>query len=93
MTLEETIHSLAEKGNLSHISLAMNSSHTQWRASYAPAKTFGVSFAEDPDPVKALMKAFGKKPTSNLNPRVEPIQQAVVEVEVPTPDEDIDALM
>lgn len=55
------LREIIAKGNLSHISLAMNSSHTKWRASYSPTKTFGSSFAEDEDPIKALTLVLGAK--------------------------------
>lgn len=90
LTLEETIRALANAGNLSTISLAMNPSYTKWRASYAPTKTFGVAFAEDEDPVKAILLAIGKRPAGLRNPRVEPIKQKTVDV---TKEADIDALM
>lgn len=109
LTLEETIRALANAGNLSSISLAMNPSFTKWRASYAPTKIFGVAFAEDEDPVKAILLAIGKRPAGLRNPRVEPIKQKTIEVERTTSaevastieadkasrevDEGIDALM
>jgi hypothetical protein len=109
LTLEETIRALANAGNLSSISISMNSSYTKWRASYAPTKVFGVAFAEDDDPVKAILLAIGKRPSGLRNPRVEPIKQKTVDVEAldatgqksdPAPDAtgqpldaDIDALM
>lgn len=92
LTLEETIRALANAGNLSSISLSMNSSFTKWRASYAPTKVFGVAFAEDDDPVTAILLAIGKRPAGLRNPRVEPIKQPIVDVE-PAVDPDIDALM
>lgn len=81
LTLEETIRALAKVGNLSSVSLAMNPSHTKWRASYAPAKTYGVAFAEDEDPVKAMLLAIGARPGGVRNPRVAPIKQKGVDVE------------
>ena len=50
-----------------------------WRASFTMCSHFGVSFAEDKDPVEALMLAFTsaklKKPraTLNLKPEPEPV--------------------
>ncbi len=57
-TLEETIRGLAARGEISDLSLSMNSSHTKWRACYVPCSQFGQSFAEDLDPIKAIMMAL-----------------------------------
>lgn len=56
--LEDMIRDLAKRGELSHVSVALNGSGTQWRASFAPCSVFGVTFAEDKDPVKALTLAM-----------------------------------
>jgi len=79
-TLEELIRALAARGSLSHISLAMNSSGTKWRGTYAPAKTFGVSYAEDADPIKALILAMGAKPKSKNMNTAPALKQPDVEV-------------
>jgi hypothetical protein len=95
-TLEETIRQLAARGEISNISLAMNGSHTRWRACFVPCSTFGQSFAEDEDPIKALMTALTtvklktRKPRTLDDPRVEVIPQ---ETQDANPDADIDALM
>ncbi len=55
--LEETIRDLAKRGELTHISLTPSQGGKKWRALFAPASTFGNSFAEDVDPVKAIQLA------------------------------------
>lgn len=55
--LEETIRDLAKRGELTHISLTPSQNGKKWRALFAPASVFGNSFAEDADPVKAIMLA------------------------------------
>lgn len=102
-TLEETIRDLAARGEISNLSLAMNSTHTKWRAAFAPCSVFGSSFAEDEDPIKALLLAMTsaglRKPRSGsaralaaeearATGKIE--QETVVVAEV---DEGIDALM
>ena len=78
-TLEDTIRSLAARGEISHISLTPSQGGRMWRASFTMCSHFGVSFAEDKDPVEALMLAFTsaklKKPraTLNLKPEPEPV--------------------
>jgi hypothetical protein len=57
-TLEDTIRELAARGEISDIGLSMNSTYTKWRASFTPCSKFGVSYAEDEDPVKALQLAL-----------------------------------
>jgi hypothetical protein len=57
-TLEETIRALAAKGEISDLGLSMNSTGTKWRASFVPCSQHGVSYAEDADPVKALILAL-----------------------------------
>lgn len=58
ITLEDAIRNLATRGEISHISLTPSQNGTKWRGSYAMSSKFGVSFAEDADPVKALMLAM-----------------------------------
>ncbi len=55
--LEDLIRELAKRGELSNISISRNGSNTSWRASFTPCSAFGVSYAEDKDPVKAIMVA------------------------------------
>lgn len=64
--LEAKIRELATRGEISHISLSPSRNGTMWRGSYAMCSTFGVSFAEDPDPVKALLLSMT---TAKLKPR------------------------
>src|ERR1700744_531069 len=88
-TLEEAIREIADRGELSGISLSLNPSHTKWRASFTPCSVFGIAFAEDEDPVKALMTAISgpvlKSPRIKVDGRlkesVDTIPQEVVEVE------------
>jgi hypothetical protein len=54
-TLEDTIRSLAARGEISHISLTPKGAG--WRATFAPCSTFGVAFAEDADPCRAIQLA------------------------------------
>lgn len=56
--LEAKIRELAQRGEISHISLSPSRDGQMWRGSYAMCSTFGVSFAEDPDPVQALLRAM-----------------------------------
>ena len=80
-TLDQTIRDLAARGEISDISLSMNATHTKWRACFVPCSVFGQSFAEDEDPVKALLLALSsaklasKKPR---NPRVKGIPQETI---------------
>lgn len=93
-TLDEAIREVVGRGELSHISIGMNSSHTKWRASFTPTSIFGISFAEDEDPIKALLMAIGgpvlKSPRLKIDGRlkesVDNIPQPVVEVEDPVAD-------
>jgi hypothetical protein len=58
MTLEDLIRDAAARGNMTNLSIAPTPDGKRWRACYAPAKTMGVSFAEDDDPVVAMKEAF-----------------------------------
>jgi hypothetical protein len=77
-TLEDTIRDLAKRGEISHISLTPSQNGKLWRGSFTMCSHFGVSFAEDADPVQALMLAFTsaklKKPRTkiDLKPSAEP---------------------
>lgn len=91
-TLEDAIRALAARGEISDLSLSMNSSHTKWRACLVPCSQFGMSVAEDTDPIKALTLAMSVKLTSKKvrikdDPHATVIEQPTVEVE------DIEALM
>lgn len=56
MTLDEKLTELAAAGNLTHISIV--SSNGKWRASYAPAKTWGQGFGEGTTPGEAALAAI-----------------------------------
>lgn len=100
-TLEEAIRECAGRGELSGVSLSLNPSHTKWRASFTPTSVFGISFAEDEDPVKALLMAISgpvlKSPRIKVDGRLkesaDSIPQSVVEVEPDKVGEDVDDLM
>lgn len=66
--LEEVLRDLAERGELNHLSIgpsqklgetwaAGRGKPTMFRAEFAMCSKFGLSFAEDPDPVKAIVLA------------------------------------
>lgn len=56
--LEEVIRELAARGEISHISLVPSQKGEKWRGSFAMCSKFGISFAEDADPVVALTMAM-----------------------------------
>lgn len=93
--LEEAIRQLAARGEISNLSLTMNSTGTKWRACFAPCSVFGLSYAEDPDPCKALVLAMT---TIKLKTRtrvkdtqlVGTIPQGIVEVPAAAADEAYD---
>jgi hypothetical protein len=82
-TLEDTLRDIVARGELSHLSLAPSQGGKMWRASFAMCSHFGVSFAEDKDPVQAIIVALTsaklKKPrtTINLKPGAEPEPDAI----------------
>ena len=69
--LEDVIRFVANRGELSHLSLAQSQDGKMWRASFSMCSHFGVSFAEDADPVQAIALALTtaklKKPRVSLN--------------------------
>jgi hypothetical protein len=65
-TLDETLRALAKRGEISHISLAPSQNGKMWRGAFAMCSKYGVSFAEDADPVQALMLACT---TAKMKPR------------------------
>lgn len=99
--LEDTIRDLAARGEISHISLVPSQKGKLFRATFAPCSVFGVVFAEDVDPVNALMKACTeakikrrapfKDSKGSLTDRTDVIPQSVVDVS-PTTSE-VDSLM
>lgn len=60
--LEARLRALAEKGELTHFSLAAVAGKgpkgVVWSASYCPASSWGAGFGRDADPIKAAMMAF-----------------------------------
>jgi len=59
--LEERIRDLAERGNLTHISLTPRHDGRKllgWAASYSPATGWGQGFGLDADPVTAILTAI-----------------------------------
>lgn len=103
-SLEDTIRDLAARGEISHISLVPSQNGKLFRASFAPCSVFGVVFAEDVDPVKALVKACTeakikrrapfKDGKGNLTDRTDVIPQSVVDVPpAASVEADADSLM
>jgi hypothetical protein len=86
-SLEETIRDLAQRGEISHISL-VPTAHG-WRATFAACSIFGNSFAEDKDPCTAIMLACDtakirrrapfEDGAGKLKLSVEPVAQPVLE--------------
>jgi len=70
-TLEDLLRDLAKRGEISHISLTPSQNGKLWRGSFTMCSHFGVSLAEDADPVQALMLALTsaklKKPRAKLD--------------------------
>jgi hypothetical protein len=93
--LETTLRDLAARGELTHISLTP--SGKGWRALYAPASTFANSFAEDKDPVKAILLACEGAKLRKRAPFVDGfggrIKQTDVEVPAELPQEEVESLM
>lgn len=56
--LEDVIRDIIARGEMTHLSLTPSQNGALWRASFSPAKNFGNSFAEDKDPIAALMRAM-----------------------------------
>jgi hypothetical protein len=90
--LEEIIHDLAARGELTHLSVVPSQNGRKWRASFAMASKYGISFAEDADPVRALILACT---TAKMKARRKEKGSMLIQHE-PAPtttDEDIEALM
>lgn len=83
--LENKIRELAARGEISDIGLSRNGTNTKWRASFVPCSTFGISYAEDDDPVKALILAFGAKLKSRKLPRLRDELETVEATDVTPP--------
>jgi hypothetical protein len=56
-TVDDVLRDLAKRGEISHISLTPSQDGKLWRASFAMCSRFGVTFAEDADPAKAIILA------------------------------------
>ena len=67
MTLEDMIRQLAERGELTHLSLAARDG--VFYANYAPASTSGYARTSDADPVEALKSALKEAPVRFKTPR------------------------
>jgi len=67
--LETKLRDLARAGEISHISLTPSQGGKAFRAAFAMCSRFGFSFAEDPDPVKAIMIALTTAKTKKPPPR------------------------
>lgn len=87
MTLEERLKRLAEKGELTHLSLAFYDG--QYHAKLALASTSGgYSAAEDQDPVRALEKVFEASPVKvRRSPAREPEREEITAAVNETPPE------
>jgi hypothetical protein len=78
--LSATLRAAAASGNLTHVSLVPTQNGKMFRGTFAPAKKFGVRFAEHADPVAALLLAMkqdvkqpkGKAKLSDRHPGVLP---------------------
>lgn len=99
-TLDETIRGLVARGDLTHLSLTPSQNGKLWRASFSPSSVFGSSFAEDADPIAALIRAMTTMKLKSRAPSDRElaarearapavIEQAMVEVT----DAEVDALM
>lgn len=57
--LDEAIRELAQRGELTHLSLIprQRDNFKGWACSLAPAGSQGNAYAEDPDPVNAILEA------------------------------------
>lgn len=69
--LEDVIRELAARGEISHFSLVPSQKGKLWRGTFAMCSKFGVSFAEDVDPVVALTMALT---TAKMKPARTPIR-------------------
>src|ERR1035437_3239515 len=81
-TVDDVLHDLAARGEISHISLTPNSRGDGWCASFTMCSRFGTSFAEDPDPAQAIIRACA---TAKMKPRPAPKHHPVVVDAEPVP--------
>lgn len=97
--LEDAIRNLAARGEISHISLTPSQGGKKWRGSYAMCSTFGVSFAEDEDPIKALTLAMttarlkSRAPTKRATDAAEARSTGSIPQETVAADESVEDLM
>lgn len=88
-SLEDVLRDLAQRGELSHISLTPSHAgkKTRWRASFAMCSKFGISYAEDDDPAKAIILACT---TAKMRPVRTPKPTKIIEHErVEDPADDL----
>jgi hypothetical protein len=87
--LEEVLRDLAKRGEISHISLVPSQNGKLWRASFAMCSHFGISFAEDADPAKAIILACTsaklKKPRASITAKPDRVDTRKA---APEPEED-----
>lgn len=94
-SLEDVIRDLAKRGELNHISLTPSQNGKLWRASFAMCSMFGISHAEDADPVKAIIVACTSAKTK---PQRAPRRSLIIDngpqpASAPATADEIDALM
>jgi hypothetical protein len=79
------IRAAAKSGNLTHIAVVPSQDGKLFRALFAPAKQFGVRYAEDADPVTAILLAMKQD--------VKPVRKAALAAANPLviPQETVDA--
>jgi len=69
-SLEDLLRIIANAGELTYLSLIPRVGHgpggVVFSASYSPAMVWGSGFGEDPDPVKAIIKAINDPRLSKL---------------------------
>jgi len=78
-TVDDVLRDLAKRGEISHISLVPSQNGKLWRASFAMSSKFGVSFAEDADPARAIIIACT---TAKMKPRPAQKRGASMDLEV-----------
>jgi hypothetical protein len=81
-TVDDVLHDLAKRGEISHISLTPSQNGKLWRASFAMCSKFGVTFAEDADPAQAIIRACT---SAKMKPRSAQKRSAIVEHEPELP--------
>lgn len=85
-TVDDVLHDLAARGEISHISLTPNSRGDGWCASFTMCSRFGTSFAEDRDPAQAIIRACT---TAKMKPRPATKHRVTVDAEpepMPAPE-------